>query len=506
MLSTKSTQRASGRKSRLTHRALALSAGLVVGLGGLAGCEVDSFMDPSIIGRWEHTPTIMPIQTRIASIEDDTGEYVQTTSIQPADLVPDANEHRFGPGDVLEIRIRDFFTLQSEERLERMVDRTGYIDITRLGALQVEGKTVSQTRELIEKAMRDARIQDTPVVTVTPIQQRRLTFSMLGAVVNPGQYFLASRDYRLLEGITAAGGINETIPTIYVIRQEFVGDSPMGVRPAAPDRSRRWQEERPANDAGGENLIDLIDDLTKPAPAVVGHRDVAAAAPVRAMGAVRQPPIDIPDASAPAARPAEPGTPRSNWTFENGQWVQNGAGVPEGANPLAGAGGDAQVVQRVIAVPVAPLLAGQADVNIVLRPSDVVRVPPPKSGLVYMSGAVARPGPYGLPAEGQLTLLRALASAGGLNGLATPERVDLTRVVGKDRQATIRLNLRAIGEHTQPDILLKPDDMINVGTNFWAYPLAIFRGGFRASYGFGFILDRNFAGDVFGADRSFNNN
>jgi polysaccharide export outer membrane protein len=166
----------------------------------------------------------------------------------------------------------------------------------------------------------------------------------------------------------------------------------------------------------------------------------------------------------------------------------------------AGTAGEAQVVQRVIEVPTGPLLAGQADVNVVLRPSDVVRIPPSKSGLVYISGQVNRPGPYNLPGDGRLTLLRALTSAGGLGALAIPERVDLTRVVGKDRQATIRLNLRAIAEQTQPDIYLKPDDMINVGTNFFAYPIAIIRSGFRMSYGFGFILDRNFAGDIWGAD------
>jgi hypothetical protein len=42
--------------------------------------------------------------------------------------------------------------------------------------------------------------------------------------------------------------------------------------------------------------------------------------------------------------------------------------------------------------------------------------------------------------------------------------------------------------------------MINVGTNFFAYPIAIIRSGFRMSYGFGFILDRNFAGDIWGVD------
>jgi hypothetical protein len=76
------------------------------------------------------------------------------------------------------------------------------------------------------------------------------------------------------------------------------------------------------------------------------------------------------------------------------------------------------------------------------------------------------------------------------------------RMVGGDRQATIRLNLRAIAEQTQPDIYIKGDDVLNIGTNFWAQPLAVLRNGFRASYGFGFVLDRNFDEAVFGIRRS----
>jgi hypothetical protein len=68
----------------------------------------------------------------------------------------------------------------------------------------------------------------------------------------------------------------------------------------------------------------------------------------------------------------------------------------------------------------------------------------------------------------------------------------------------MRLNLRAIAEGTQPDLLLKPDDHVNVGTNFWAYPLAIVRHGLRFSYGFGFLVDRNFGNDIFGAPPSNN--
>jgi hypothetical protein len=75
-------------------------------------------------------------------------------------------------------------------------------------------------------------------------------------------------------------------------------------------------------------------------------------------------------------------------------------------------------------------------------------------------------------------------------------------MLGPDRQAIVRVNLRAIAEGTQPDIILKSDDMVNIGTNFWALPLAVLRNGFRASYGYGFILDRNFGYDIFGPQRT----
>ncbi|HRJ49077.1 MAG TPA: hypothetical protein PKU91_00985, partial [Phycisphaerales bacterium] len=194
------------------------------------------------------------------------------------------------------------------------------------------------------------------------------------------------------------------------------------------------------------------------------------------------------------------------WVFVNGEWVlvksQRG-GASDGRGGSSGSRGtddgvSAMVTQRVIRIPVKPLLAGDARYNIVVRQGDTVRVPAPTAGLVYMAGQVQRPGPYSLPDVGKLTLLRALDSAGGLNAIAIPERCDVTRIVGKDRQATIRINLRAIAEQTEPDLYLKPDDRINVGTNFWALPLAVLRGGFRTNYGFGFVVDRNFGNDIFG--------
>jgi hypothetical protein len=46
---------------------------------------------------------------------------------------------------------------------------------------------------------------------------------------------------------------------------------------------------------------------------------------------------------------------------------------------------------------------------------------------------------------------------------------------------------------------MKSDDHVIIGTNFWATPLAVIRNGFRMTYGFGFLIDRNWGNDIFGA-------
>lgn len=504
------------------HSGLSKAGGVLLcvsAIGALTGCESDSFMDPSVIGRWEQTPTVVPILDRLSAIEDETGDLVDTTPITPADLIPEPDQYRLSAGDSIEVRIRDFFTMGVEEPFTRVVDPRGNVELPRLPAVRAHGRTSAELQVAIEEAIRGQRINDRPTVAVTIQGQRKQTFSVLGAARTPGSYFIPSPDYRLLEGITAAGGVlDETQPYVFVIRQMPLTDEAAGVVPPPEAPTSRTGLPKPmplpTGEAPkrGEDLIELIDELSKqpkpeqkPAPtmrradpALTTRRAATSAEPEqpRASG----PAIDLPDSQADVPHGA---SPKSGWVYLDGQWQK----VTTGGEIIGGEGAEAAmaarpVTQRVIKVPLQHLLAGKAGANIVLRPGDVVRVPPGKTGLVYFGGQVNRPGVINLPAEGKLTLLRAIDSVGGLGGLAIPERTDLTRIVGEGRQATIRINLRAIAEQTQPDIYMKPDDRINVGTNFFAVPLAVFRGGFRASYGFGFILDRNFQGDVFGVDEA----
>jgi protein involved in polysaccharide export with SLBB domain len=118
---------------------------------------------------------------------------------------------------------------------------------------------------------------------------------------------------------------------------------------------------------------------------------------------------------------------------------------------------------------------------------------------LYIRGEVSRPGVYQYPTTGErMTLSEFIISAGDLGPIAVPERISLTRRIGENVQATVSLNYAAIIQKTEPDIFLKPNDTISIGTSWGATPMAIVRNGFRATYGFGFLLDRNFGNDVFG--------
>jgi protein involved in polysaccharide export with SLBB domain len=411
------------------------------------GCEVDAWMfDPSVVGRWEHTPTVVPILDRIDVIESDTGEFVDVTEVLPEDLIPEAAEYRLGPGDVAQIEIMDIVVTGQPVFYERVVDRTGFLEIPQIGRIPVAGRTQDEARRMIEQAIIDQElVRDQPLVNLMVPGQRQATFSIFGAIQQPARYSIPYPDYRLLEAATDAGGVSPIIRHIFVIRQVPLSDaidrSPAQAidetqRPGEPIRPDRWTA--PMDDDGDDefqDIDDLIDELTNPesnppvdppgSPGVVGsasprshnvlephqalrpsHYDTYRPSPT-ALQDDDEPLIDLPDTAPPPppvggaidlqarAQPVGPadgatgGAGAGRWVFIDGRWVQVVAEVPaavdelpEGPDPLAsGRGADDLLTQRVIRVPVKPpCFAGDARYNIVVRPGDVIHVPPPESG------------------------------------------------------------------------------------------------------------------------------
>lgn len=489
----------------------------VLGFGGftivaslLAGCNYDSYMDPSVVGRWEHTPTRVPILENLGAIEDPNEQWIEKTEITNEDLIPETDVYRIGPGDFIDLTIWDLINRNQPSLLPRSVDQNGYIEIPQLGRTYVTGLTETEVAEAIAAKMVD--IIDDPLVSVNVQLRRQQTYSLMGNVAQTGQFPIPSADFRILEAMNAAGGFTQWSNEILVIRQVPLMNDADRVQPE--DRGDTFtpppQEPTPQE---GEDLLDIIDDLS--APGAMGGR-VSSSGIVPVVGVQpsdNEPLIDLIDSTDSSSSSngytngASTTTSAPKWRYRDGRWVRETTTAAtrriierDGRGELIPRDSRGELfTQRVIRVPVAPLIAGDARYNIVIRPGDIIQVPPAEVGFYYVDGEIARPGSFNLPNVGRMTLTRAITSAGGLGGLAIPERVDLTRMVGPNEQATIMLNLRAISEGTQPDVFIKRDDRINIGTSFWATPMAVLRGGLRTSYGFGFLLDRNFGNDVFGA-------
>ena len=155
---------------------------------------------------------------------------------------------------------------------------------------------------------------------------------------------------------------------------------------------------------------------------------------------------------------------------------------------------------RVIKIPVEKLLSGDPRYNIVIKPGDSIYVPVDIIGEFCIMGNVNYQGYINITGR-PMTLKMAIAAAGGLGPLAWPKRCEVIRRIGKSKEEIVMVDLDKIARGEQPDFFIKPNDLINVGTDATARWRAVLRNAFRATYGFGFIYDRNFADRDFGTRR-----
>jgi hypothetical protein len=244
------------------------------------------------------------------------------------------------------------------------------------------------------------------------------------------------------------------------------------VQDAAAPAANAPASSAPGAAAGsGEGRYIVIDGKS----VLVGNQgataEPGAAAPAAVPPAAGAPPTDVLTPSgAPMAMPAAPTTQGFAFNGPN----MNG--------------------QRIIRVPVAQLKNGDLRYNIVVRPQDMIIVPQPTTGEYYMDGHINRTGVYSLTAR-NITLKQAVAAAGGFDQLAVPTKTDIIRRIGADREVFARVDLDKVFAGQQPDIYLKPNDIVRVGTNAFQPFVASFRNAFRITYGFGFLYDRNYAPD-----------
>lgn len=312
-----------------------------------------------------------------------------------------AHDYVIGRGDLLAVEVFDVAELSRDVR----VSQTGSIGLPLLPVrLQVVGLTEMQVEQKISEILEANGLVTHAQVTVSVKEKKSKPITVVGAVQHP-MVFEADRPVTLLEVLAEAGGIaNDAGDTIIITR---------------PDTATLNGSQEPP-EIGPEDVVPPAQ--TKPA-------ETQPASPNASVGtAFPTPPVATASTSTPAAAPSAEPPPLSNTITVN-------------LNDL--------------------IEAGDSKNNIELFGGDIVTVP--HAGIVYVLGAVARPGGFVVTNDrAQLTTLKALALAGGLSRTAKKKQAVIIRKDALGQQRQVVVDLASVMKQETEDVKLQASDVLYV--------------------------------------------
>ncbi len=515
------SQRHSQNTRRPKARKLgALSAAAAMGAAALlAGCNAKGFLDPSELSRGgRHERRSVKILNQIEpGAADYDPRFPAAEAPTAEDLQQTISDYTMGPGDVVDVAVTDLTGTGVESVNTRQVTESGNIILPLLKQpVRAEGLTEPELALAVTEAYRvEDIIQEAQVSTTLRVKRAR-TYFIRGAIAQPGEYEIATNDFRLLNALVQArdisAGQSAGVDSIFVIRKTKFDPSNTGnagagtTTPAAPARTPARDPLAPQSKGSPAGREVMPVALMQNNPAADAPTAANAAATVPTAGEtegrfiiVDGKPVQVGAQPRTAAAAAQPTGANANANANAAQQrgAVSGASRSTGAASSGGFAFNAPESDgetRVIRIPFDQLRNGELQYNIVIRPQDMVIIPEPQVQTYYMGGHVAATGAYQMIPGNKLTLMEAVIAARMLDGIAIPSRTDVIRRVG-DENVFVRVDLEKIFAGQQPDLYLKENDKVIVGTNAVAPFLAAFRNAFRVTYGFGFLYDRNFAAE-----------
>ena len=507
---------------------------------------MNGWLDPSQVGGFDRNRTIEIRST--LTIEDMPEGIPGATEPTQEDLRFQLIEYPISAGDTMVVEIHQLRQRLVTFARELAVDVTGQVNLPVLGYVQAAGLTPREFEQELVRLLSERNILREPEVTVDARFLQEATYQIFGigvsaannAPLRAGTFPMRRPDLRLLDAINQVGGLNEFVTDIYIFRSDEVASRqvedwapvaegmeaapPMALPPVelepAPFEVTEPTDAEPAEAEPAATEPEADEDTPTAVNEEQLAKDVAALLEVVESAKEPYPPAATAEADtgdAEAEVPAELEVdPVQEYIWVNGEFVLNPAyeklhgerepvpvpawDAPEPAVDWARIAGEA--TYRVIRVSADSLRAGDPESNIYIRGGDVIRITSGEIGVYYMMGQVNRVGAYGFNNE-PITLKGAIAAAGGLTGLAWPDRCTVYRRIGQ-REQMIQVNLDRIFAGKDPDFFLRRSDVVNVGT----HPFAPFLQRIRAftlpnpiaNVGYTFQYSRNFADlDSYGA-------
>lgn len=320
------------------------------------------------------------------------------------------HDYVIGSGDLLDISVFDVPELSKEVR----VSQTGTINIPLVPVrLRVAGLSETQAEEKIAEVLEANGLVSHPEVGVAVKEHRSQPITVVGAVAHPMVY-QADRDVTLLEVLAEAGGIaNDAGDTVIVTRHRVF------------------------------NMLEVANPQTNSGTAAPGSGEPPPLDPMAS-----QPPAQ----QTPAASPKTPSFPAA----------EELARVTSPAASSEASAGQENPETTSITINLNELLeTGDTRNNILLHAGDVVTVP--HAGIVYVLGAVTRPGGFVVSNDRtQLTTLKVLSLAGGLTNIAKTQHAVIIRKDDTGKQTETPVDLKKVMNRQSEDITMRPSDILFV--------------------------------------------
>ena len=353
-------------------------------------------------------PSLRSQELTVSGTQQQTNERIKELT---SNSKPVVHDYVIGDGDLLSISVFDVPELSRDVR----VSQTGKISIPLVPVrLEVTGLSELQAEQKIAEVLESNGLVSHAEVGVVVKEHKSKRITIVGAVGHPMVYE-ADRPVNLLEALAAAGGVSND-----------AGDSVIITRAHAlfveiPNATSLGPNEPPGS---GEPA-----DLSPPANA----------ASAATQGNNPAPGSSFPTAEEMAKNPA-PST-NTNPAPASDQKPPSGNTITVNLDQL--------------------VETGDMRNNIPLEGGDVVTVP--HAGIVYVMGAVNRPGGFVISNDRtQLTVLKVLALAGGLTRIAKASHTYIIRQDAQGKQTGTEIDLKKILHRQAEDVPLHPADILYV--------------------------------------------
>ena len=335
-------------------------------------------------------------------------DRIRTLTMGPRNSA--SHDYVIGSGDLLDISVFDVPELSKEVR----VSQSGTISIPLIPVrLRVAGLSETQAEEKIAELLEANGLVSHPEVGVAVKEHRSQPITVVGAVQHPMVY-QADRDVTLLEVLAEAGGIsNDAGDTVIVTRRRSF------------------------------SLVEVANPQTAPTTAAPGSGE--------------PPPLDPPAKADSAEKKAEaaPNTP----AFPSAEELAH-ANPQMPSETTQANSSPSSPDSTSITINLNDLLeTGDTRNNILLHAGDVVTVP--HAGIVYVLGAVTRPGGFVVSNDRtQLTTLKVLSLAGGLTNIAKTQHAVIIRRDDTGKQTETQVDLKKVLSRQSEDITMHPSDIL----------------------------------------------